>query len=86
MIRGYFSSAVDGPPMWASAHVSRPPKKPSKMGFDEVSPLSPQERGEEVGGLSPPSAPTPDSAPTSPSSSRCLSSAWPAGPTAGNAC
>ncbi|KAK2504241.1 hypothetical protein MC885_006424 [Smutsia gigantea] len=27
---------VDGPPMWASAHVSRPPKKPSKMGFDEV--------------------------------------------------
>lgn len=30
------SSAVDGPPMWASAHVSRPPKRPSKMGFDEV--------------------------------------------------
>ncbi|XP_069436160.1 inactive glycosyltransferase 25 family member 3 isoform X2 [Ovis canadensis] len=27
---------VDGPPMWASAHVSRPPKRPSKMGFDEV--------------------------------------------------
>ncbi|XP_063139557.1 probable inactive glycosyltransferase 25 family member 3 isoform X3 [Rattus norvegicus] len=27
---------VDGPPMMASAHVSRPPKKPSKMGFDEV--------------------------------------------------
>ncbi|KAB1280279.1 putative inactive glycosyltransferase 25 family member 3 [Camelus dromedarius] len=27
---------VDGPPMWASAHVSRPPKKPSKMRFDEV--------------------------------------------------
>uniref|UniRef100_A0A8C5KKJ7 Cerebral endothelial cell adhesion molecule n=1 Tax=Jaculus jaculus TaxID=51337 RepID=A0A8C5KKJ7_JACJA len=27
---------VDGPPMQASAHVSRPPKKPSKMGFDEV--------------------------------------------------
>ncbi|XP_031225466.1 inactive glycosyltransferase 25 family member 3 isoform X2 [Mastomys coucha] len=27
---------VDGPPMLASAHVSRPPKKPSKMGFDEV--------------------------------------------------
>ena len=24
--------------MWASAHVSRPPKRPSKMGFDEVSP------------------------------------------------
>ncbi|XP_049629984.1 inactive glycosyltransferase 25 family member 3 [Suncus etruscus] len=29
-------SLVDGPPMWASAHVSRPPKRPSKMGFDEV--------------------------------------------------
>ncbi|XP_028353599.1 inactive glycosyltransferase 25 family member 3 isoform X5 [Physeter macrocephalus] len=29
-------AAVDGPPMWASAHVSRPPKRPSKMGFDEV--------------------------------------------------
>ncbi|XP_050011238.1 inactive glycosyltransferase 25 family member 3 isoform X2 [Alexandromys fortis] len=27
---------VDGPPMLASAHVSRPPKKPNKMGFDEV--------------------------------------------------
>ncbi|XP_049751834.1 inactive glycosyltransferase 25 family member 3 isoform X4 [Elephas maximus indicus] len=27
---------VDGPPMQASAHVSRPPKRPSKMGFDEV--------------------------------------------------
>ncbi|KAF3821041.1 hypothetical protein GH733_011194 [Mirounga leonina] len=27
---------VDGPPMWASAHVSRPPKRPSKLGFDEV--------------------------------------------------
>ncbi|XP_052504776.1 inactive glycosyltransferase 25 family member 3 [Budorcas taxicolor] len=27
---------ADGPPMWASAHVSRPPKRPSKMGFDEV--------------------------------------------------
>ncbi|KAM5328338.1 inactive glycosyltransferase 25 family member 3 isoform 2-T2 [Glossophaga mutica] len=27
---------VDGPPMWASAHVSRPPKSPTKMGFDEV--------------------------------------------------
>ncbi|XP_066112162.1 inactive glycosyltransferase 25 family member 3 [Saccopteryx bilineata] len=27
---------VDGPPMWASAHVSRPPKNPTKMGFDEV--------------------------------------------------
>ncbi|XP_034520504.1 inactive glycosyltransferase 25 family member 3 isoform X5 [Ailuropoda melanoleuca] len=27
---------VDRPPMWASAHVSRPPKRPSKMGFDEV--------------------------------------------------
>nr|XP_045739216.1 inactive glycosyltransferase 25 family member 3 isoform X3 [Mirounga angustirostris] len=26
---------VDGPPMWASAHVSRPPKRPSKLGFDE---------------------------------------------------
>lgn len=33
---GVPSSAVDGPPMWASAHVSRPPKRPSKMGFDEV--------------------------------------------------
>ncbi|XP_062938230.1 inactive glycosyltransferase 25 family member 3 isoform X3 [Cynocephalus volans] len=29
-------AAVDGPPMQASAHVSRPPKKPSKMGFNEV--------------------------------------------------
>lgn len=27
---------VDGPPMTASAHVSQPPKKPNKMGFDEV--------------------------------------------------
>ncbi|XP_058997482.1 inactive glycosyltransferase 25 family member 3 isoform X3 [Mustela lutreola] len=27
---------VDGPPMQASGHVSRPPKRPSKMGFDEV--------------------------------------------------
>ncbi|XP_045879729.1 inactive glycosyltransferase 25 family member 3 isoform X3 [Meles meles] len=27
---------VDGPPMRASVHVSRPPKRPSKMGFDEV--------------------------------------------------
>lgn len=27
---------VDGPPMWASAHVSRPPKSPTKMGFDEI--------------------------------------------------
>ncbi|XP_016076722.1 PREDICTED: probable inactive glycosyltransferase 25 family member 3 isoform X3 [Miniopterus natalensis] len=27
---------VDGPPMWASAHVSQPPKSPTKMGFDEV--------------------------------------------------
>ncbi|XP_059115924.1 inactive glycosyltransferase 25 family member 3 [Peromyscus eremicus] len=27
---------VDGPPMLASAHVSRPLKKPNKMGFDEV--------------------------------------------------
>ncbi|XP_058158302.1 inactive glycosyltransferase 25 family member 3 isoform X2 [Dasypus novemcinctus] len=27
---------VDGPPMQASAHVSRPRKRPSKMGFDEV--------------------------------------------------
>ncbi|ERE71303.1 glycosyltransferase 25 family member 3 [Cricetulus griseus] len=27
---------VDGPPMMASDHVSRPLKKPSKMGFDEV--------------------------------------------------
>ncbi|XP_045429619.1 inactive glycosyltransferase 25 family member 3 isoform X4 [Pipistrellus kuhlii] len=27
---------VDGPPMWASAHVSRPPKRPTTMGFDEV--------------------------------------------------
>ncbi|XP_077002356.1 inactive glycosyltransferase 25 family member 3 isoform X3 [Tamandua tetradactyla] len=27
---------VDGPPMQPSAHVSRPLKKPSKMGFDEV--------------------------------------------------
>ncbi|XP_053776026.1 inactive glycosyltransferase 25 family member 3 isoform X2 [Desmodus rotundus] len=27
---------VDGPPMWVSAHVSRPPKSPTKMGFDEV--------------------------------------------------
>ncbi|XP_027239905.2 inactive glycosyltransferase 25 family member 3 isoform X2 [Cricetulus griseus] len=29
-------AAVDGPPMMASDHVSRPLKKPSKMGFDEV--------------------------------------------------
>uniref|UniRef100_A0A5F9DJV7 Glycosyl transferase family 25 domain-containing protein n=1 Tax=Oryctolagus cuniculus TaxID=9986 RepID=A0A5F9DJV7_RABIT len=29
-------SLVDGPPMQASAHVSRPPKRPSRMGFDEV--------------------------------------------------
>ncbi|KAG8512816.1 putative inactive glycosyltransferase 25 family member 3 [Galemys pyrenaicus] len=29
-------SLVDGPPMRASAHVSRPPKKLGKMGFDEV--------------------------------------------------
>ncbi|XP_013008994.2 inactive glycosyltransferase 25 family member 3 isoform X1 [Cavia porcellus] len=27
---------VDGPPMQVSAHVSCPPKRPSKMGFDEV--------------------------------------------------
>ncbi|XP_069870844.1 inactive glycosyltransferase 25 family member 3 isoform X1 [Dipodomys merriami] len=27
---------VDGPPMQASAHVSQPPKRPSKLGFDEV--------------------------------------------------
>ncbi|XP_006834889.1 PREDICTED: probable inactive glycosyltransferase 25 family member 3 [Chrysochloris asiatica] len=27
---------VDGPPMQVSAHVSQPPKRPSKMGFDEV--------------------------------------------------
>lgn len=27
---------VEGPPMLASAHVSLPPKKPNKMGFDEV--------------------------------------------------
>jgi hypothetical protein len=32
-----FPFSVDGPPMLASAHVSRPPKKLSKMGFDEVS-------------------------------------------------
>lgn len=32
-----FPFAVDGPPMMASAHVSQPPKKPNKMGFDEVS-------------------------------------------------
>nr|XP_023421206.1 inactive glycosyltransferase 25 family member 3 isoform X7 [Cavia porcellus] len=29
---------VDGPPMQVSAHVSCPPKRPSKMGFDEVRP------------------------------------------------
>ncbi|KAM6182740.1 inactive glycosyltransferase 25 family member 3 isoform 3-T3 [Erethizon dorsatum] len=29
-------SLVDGPPMQASAHVSCPLKRPSKMGFDEV--------------------------------------------------
>ncbi|XP_012929130.1 probable inactive glycosyltransferase 25 family member 3 isoform X1 [Heterocephalus glaber] len=29
-------SLVDGPPMQASAHVSWPPKRPSKLGFDEV--------------------------------------------------
>ncbi|KAM6182739.1 inactive glycosyltransferase 25 family member 3 isoform 2-T2 [Erethizon dorsatum] len=29
-------AAVDGPPMQASAHVSCPLKRPSKMGFDEV--------------------------------------------------
>uniref|UniRef100_A0A2I3GCQ5 Cerebral endothelial cell adhesion molecule n=1 Tax=Nomascus leucogenys TaxID=61853 RepID=A0A2I3GCQ5_NOMLE len=27
---------VDGPPMQASAHVTRPSKRPSKIGFDEV--------------------------------------------------
>ncbi|XP_017703676.1 PREDICTED: probable inactive glycosyltransferase 25 family member 3 isoform X2 [Rhinopithecus bieti] len=27
---------VDGPPMQASAHVTRPSKRPSKLGFDEV--------------------------------------------------
>uniref|UniRef100_A0A2K5C5K2 Cerebral endothelial cell adhesion molecule n=1 Tax=Aotus nancymaae TaxID=37293 RepID=A0A2K5C5K2_AOTNA len=27
---------VDGPPMQASAHVTQPSKRPSKMGFDEV--------------------------------------------------
>lgn len=32
-----FPFTVDGPPMMASDHVSRPLKKPSKMGFDEVS-------------------------------------------------
>lgn len=75
-----FLSAVDGPPMWASAHVSRPPKKPSRMGFDEVSSLSLQDGDQEVGGLSP--AP----APTSLTTYRSLSSAWPAGPTAEHAC
>lgn len=47
---GVLSSAVDGPPMLASAHVSRPPKSPTKMGFDEVSSLSLQAWGQEVGG------------------------------------
>lgn len=50
---------MDGPPMWASAHVSRPPKRPSKMGFDEVR----RDWGQEVGGGSrlspPPSHPRP---------------------------
>lgn len=32
--------------MWASAHVSRPPKSPTKMGFDEVSPLNLQDWGQ----------------------------------------
>lgn len=32
----FLESLVDGPPMQASAHVSRPPKRPSKMGFSEV--------------------------------------------------
>lgn len=36
--------------MWASAHVSRPPKSPTKMGFDEVSAPSLQVWGRETGG------------------------------------
>lgn len=82
------SSAVHGPPMWASAHVSRPPKSPTKMGFDEVSSLSLQDWGQEVGPPFPPPPPPPLPllTATSPASSRSLSSAWPAGPTGVSAC
>lgn len=87
---GVLSSAVDGPPMRASAHVSQPPKRPTKMGFDEVSSLSLQDWGQEVVGPLPWVGPSPAlhplPAPPSPASSRSLSSAWPAGPTGASAC
>lgn len=59
LMTGVLSSAVDGPPMWASAHVSRPPKRPTKMGFDEVSSLSLQDWGQEEGGPLPWVGPSP---------------------------